>query len=101
MNEQLNITNETENDDNIIRVGFKNTDAYVLYALNKFLLYGSKNIVLEARGINIPKSIVIAGILKNNYIRDLNFRISIGSQLLENQYVPTIQINCSKFAYIM
>ncbi len=90
---------ETENDKNCINVGFKDASVYILFGLRQ-IMNGNKEIVLQARGNNISKAITISEILKNNYIKDLNFHVEIGSTLMENNFIPTIRIRCSKFSYI-
>jgi DNA-binding protein Alba len=90
-----------EIESNIVYIGSKESSVYVLYALHQFMINGDKEIVLQARGNFIPKAIVIAGILKNNYIPDLIFRVEITSDLLDNNYVPGIKIHASKFSYVI
>jgi DNA-binding protein Alba len=46
------------------------------------MMNGNKEIVLQARGNNITKAIIVSEILKNNYI-------------------PVIKIHASKFAYVV
>lgn len=81
MNEKYNVMEtefetETEleiNDKNCINVGFKNSNAYVLFGLRQ-IMNGNSEVVFRARGNQIPKAITVACILKKNYLKDLNFR---------------------------
>jgi DNA-binding protein Alba len=107
MNENFNDENKKPeeeieiNDKNCIMVGHKETNIYVLFALRQLTNNGNKEVTLKARGNLIPRCITIALILKSNYIKDLNFRISVDSELLQNEYIPNISIRLSKFSCIL
>jgi DNA-binding protein Alba len=94
-----NQVTETENDKNLVKIGYKEANVYVLVALRK-LMNGNKEIILQGRGMLIPKCITVALILKANYMKDINVRTELGSQLWNNEYVPDISIRCSKFSYV-
>lgn len=74
-----------------IFVGHKEPEVYIMFALSQ-LLNGKDEVVLQARGMIIPKAISIAMILRENYIKNLKIEPTIDSVLLENNHVPTIKI---------
>jgi DNA-binding protein Alba len=88
-------------DKNCINVGFKDSSVYVLFGLKQILNNGNKEIIIQARGNNISKAIVVSEILKNNYMKDLFIRVETCSELIENNYIPVIKIHASKYACIM
>lgn len=92
---------EFENNKNLINVGYKEPAIYVLFALRQFLSNGNKDIILQSRGNNIPKAIIISEMIKKNYLKNLVSRTEIYSELIENTYVPVMKIHLSKYACVM
>lgn len=85
------------NNENEIKIGAKNPNSYVIYAIHKFL-NNSNTINILARGQHCSKAIVVSMILKENYFKNLIMDIDIGSVLLDNNFVPTMSIKLTKEA---
>ena len=60
---------DTENRDNIVFIGRKETMSYVLAAVTQ-LNSGSPDVILKARGKAISKAVDVAEIVRNKFIPD-------------------------------
>ena len=105
--EKINVKKQHENtiEPNLVYIGSKEPNAYILYILSQLSIGDSKEIMIQARGFHIQKAIVVAELLKVIYIHDINYRIEIGIDLIKHtsggqNYVPRITIHASRFAYV-
>lgn len=89
---------EFEDDPSMIKIGRKDIDVYILFSLQQLMQNENKEITIVARGMLITKCILVAMILKNNYMKDLSLETTINMVVLgeDDSNIPTINIKISK-----
>ncbi len=95
--EENEINDSEEN--NVIYVGRREDYVYVTKGLVHFTNAKSKELIIKARGMLIPKTIYIADEIARN-VSDIHHRIEVGIEKLGDNRVSWIEIHLSKFAYV-
>lgn len=73
-----------KNDENVVYVGKKPTMNYVLAVVTQFN-NGAKNVVIKARGKSINKAVDIAEIVRNRFLNDLKYEVTLGTEKIKSE----------------
>ena len=94
----LNPTQMTQ--ENIVYIGRKPTMTYVMAVLSSFNNSTEGNVILKARGRAISTAVDVAEIVRNNYLSNLQPKIEIDTESIQNgeetRNVSSISIALSK-----
>lgn len=76
--------NLERSDENVVYVGKKPTMNYVLAVVTQFN-NGAKNVVIKARGKSINKAVDIAEIVRNRFLNDLKYEVTLGTEKIKSE----------------
>ncbi len=86
-------------DENVVYVGKKPTMNYVLAVVTQFN-NGAKSVVLKARGKSINKAVDISEIVRNRFISELKYEVTLGTEKITSENresnVSSIEITLKK-----
>lgn len=76
--------NNAKTDENVVYVGKKPTMNYVLAVVTQFN-NGAKSVVIKARGKSINKAVDIAEIVRNRFLNDLSYSVTLGTEKIKSE----------------